>query len=55
MQEPVAAADATSEAVLIKVRPGDYVLTEPFLIDRAPDLRGSTELIEGDDGWPTDR
>jgi hypothetical protein len=39
--------------VLIKVPPGDYVLTEPLLIDRALDLRGSTELIEGDDGWPT--
>jgi hypothetical protein len=38
--------------VLIKVMPGDYVLAEPLLIDRSIDLRGSSELIEGDDGWP---
>ena len=53
VQEAVAAAEATSEAVLIKVLPGDYVLTKPLVIDHALDLRGSTELIEGDDGWPT--
>lgn len=53
LKDAVAAADATPDSVLIEVRPGDYVLTEPLLIDRSLDLHGSTETIEGDDGWPT--
>ena len=53
LPEAVAAAHATSAAVLIKVEPGDYPLPEPLVIDRPLDLRGSTRQVESDDAWPT--
>jgi len=53
LPEAVAAAHATSSAVVIKVEPGDYALAEPLVIDRSLDLRGSTEQVDSDDPWPT--
>jgi len=53
LPEAVAAAHAIAGAVVIKVEPGDYVLTEPLVIDRQLELRGSTEQVESDDPWPT--
>src|SRR4051794_2371885 len=53
LPDAIAAANARSEPVKIKVKPGDYVLDAPLLLERPMDLHGSTELIQGDDGWPT--
>jgi hypothetical protein len=53
LDDAIGAANASSERVLVKVRPGEYVLGAPLLVERPVDLRGSTELIQGDDGWPT--
>lgn len=54
LRDAVEAAATTSERVIIKVRPGEYVLTEPLVIERSfIELSGSTELVEGADGWPT--
>jgi hypothetical protein len=53
LHDAVAAANAVSGPVLIKVEPGDYVLAAPLLVERSIELRGSTELMVGDDGWPT--
>ena len=53
LHDAVTAANAVSGPVLIKVEPGDYVLAAPLLVGRSIELRGSTELMEGDDGWPT--
>lgn len=49
----MAAARAVTEPVTIKVEPGDYAVAETLVIDRGVDLRGSTELVLDDDGWPT--
>ncbi len=54
LQDAVSAASAASEAVIIKVRPGEYALTQPLIVERSGiGLTGSTELVKGDDGWPT--
>jgi hypothetical protein len=54
LQDAVLAAAATSAPVIIKVRPGEYALTQPLIVERSfMELRGSTELVEGDDGLPT--
>ena len=47
------AAKATSESVRVIVAPGEYAITETLVIDRSLDLRGSTELLKGTDGWAT--
>jgi hypothetical protein len=50
----VAAARSSSRAAVINVAPGDYVLTEPLLIDTSVDVRGSTVPVErAQDPWPT--
>lgn len=53
LHDAVAAAHGIDGAVVIKVEPGDYGLSEPLVIDRSLDLRGSTEQVESDDPWPT--
>src|SRR5262245_45039191 len=49
----VAAADGYTGFVTIKVAPGDYPLSDPLIIRRAIDLRGSTEQIFDGESWPT--
>jgi hypothetical protein len=53
LPEAVAAAHAAPGAVVIKVEPGDYALSEPLVIERSMDLRGSTEQVVSDDPWPS--
>lgn len=53
LPDAIAAANATYGPVKIKVQPGDYELGAPLHLERSVDLLGSTELIHGDDGWPT--
>jgi hypothetical protein len=50
----VAAARAFSQAVVIRVAPGDYPLAAPLVLDRSLELRGSTEQVDRDDDrWPS--
>jgi hypothetical protein len=54
VRDAVAAAAAASGPVIIKVRPGEYALAQPLIVERSfIELRGSTELVEDDDGLPT--
>ena len=53
LQDAVAAANPSSQSVTIRAGPGDYVLGAQLLVERPVDLRGSNELIEDADGWPT--
>jgi len=54
LQDAVAAAAAVSGPVIISVRPSDYLVTESLVVERSfIELRGSTELVQDDDGWPT--
>ena len=47
------AAKAISAPVRIAVAPGHYLITDTLVIDRSLELRGSTELLQDSDGWPT--
>lgn len=53
LADALAAADATSAAVVIKVAPGNYAISSSLVVDRPLELRGSSVLIQGADGWPT--
>ena len=53
LEDAIAAANASPDPMTIKVRPGEYVLGAPLLIERSVDLRGASQLIEDGDGWPT--
>ena len=53
MTDALAAAGATSAAVVIKVAPGNYAISSSLVVDRPLELRGSTVLIQDADGWPT--
>src|SRR5437867_3687814 len=37
----------------IKVAPGRYEITSPIRIEKPLKLRGSNEMLAGEDGWPT--
>ena len=51
--DALAEARTTSETVVIDVASGNYPVSSPLVIDRPLDLRGTSSLAEGDDGWPT--
>src|SRR5437867_2704761 len=54
LQDAVAAAALIPRPVVINVGPGDYMLTESLIVERSfIELRGSTEIVQDDDGWPT--
>ena len=53
LPDALAEAKTTSAAVVIDVAPGDYPVFSSLVIDRPLELRGSSVLIEGADGWPT--
>ena len=53
LADALAAAKATSAAVVIVVAPGDYAVGSSLVIDRPLELRGSSVLTEDADGWPT--
>lgn len=53
LADALVAANATAGAVVIKVAPGDYPIASTLIIERPLELRGSSVLIEGADGWPT--
>lgn len=53
LPDALAEAKTTSAAVVIDVGPGDYPVVGSLVIDRPLELRGSSILIEGADGWPT--
>ena len=53
LEDAIAAANASLHPTIVKVRPGEYVLSGPLLIDQSVDLRGSSELIQDGNGWPT--
>jgi len=53
LADALAAASATSAAVVIKVAPGDYAVASSLVVDRPLELRGSSVLIEDAEDWPT--
>jgi hypothetical protein len=54
LQDAIAAAALTAGPVVIRVRPGDYVVTESLIVERSSiELRGSTKIVQDADGWPT--
>jgi hypothetical protein len=54
LPEAVAAARTNrSGAARINVAPGRYELSQTLLIDFPVDLRGSNQMGDGPDGWPT--
>ena len=53
LPDALEAATMTSSAVVVDVAPGDYAVFSSLVIDRSLELRGSSVLIEGADGWPT--
>ena len=53
LHSAVQCANASPARVRVIVRPGDYVLTTPLLIERSIELHGSTMLSFDSDGLPT--
>jgi hypothetical protein len=54
LPDAVAAAGAFSQAVVIRVAPGNYSLAAPLVIDRSLELRGSTRQVDREgDRWPS--
>jgi len=53
LSDAIVAARDISGPVVIKVEPGDYPQPSTLIIDRPLEIRGSTEMVEGPDGWPT--
>jgi Protein of unknown function (DUF1565) len=53
LEDALAAAKVTSADVVIKVAPGNYSVSNALVIDRPLQMRGSSVLIKGADGWPT--
>jgi hypothetical protein len=53
LPDALAAARLAEGRAMIVIKPGDYEVPRTLVIDRAVELRGSTELIQGPDGWPT--
>jgi Protein of unknown function (DUF1565) len=53
LTDALAAAGATSAAVVITVAPGNYAIAGSLVVDRPLELRGSSVLIQDADGWPT--
>ena len=53
LTDALARARTASGAIEINVAPGDYAIDSSLVIDRPLELRGSSVLEQGNDGWPT--
>ena len=51
--DALSAANAGAGPVIIAVAPGLYTVDHSLVIDHSMELRGSSMLVKGADGWPT--
>ena len=53
LPDALSAAKASLGPVIIEVAPGLYSVDHSLVIDHSMELRGSSTLVKGADGWPT--
>jgi hypothetical protein len=53
LTDALSAAKASTGGVIIEVAPGLYTVDHSLVIDQPLELRGSSSLVKGADGWPT--
>jgi hypothetical protein len=53
LPDAFSAAKASAGPVIIEAAPGRYSVDQSLVIDHSMELRGSSGLVKGADGWPT--